>query len=217
MLYTEGLPFTGNTLERQALGGAETACICVARELARAGHRVTVFCVCAEEGAFDGVEYRDLSELGAWQQSQACDLFICSRFFHIFAYPINAQVKVLWNHDPLYESTFRALQGVLPAIDYLVCLSDYHVELFAQGLAALRPVIKKSSNAVDLALTEAARAGATKKHKIIVYLAPGTGAYGGRWISTSGLATRPWSCWYVPTITPITPIFGRSRIAAPPG
>lgn len=177
VLYTEGLPFTGNTLERQALGGAETAFIYVARELARAGHAVTAFCVCPEEGNFDGVEYRDLSRLAAWQQNHACDLFICSRFFHIFAYPINAQVKVLWNHDPLYESTFRALQSVLPTIDYLVCLSDYHVELFAQGLAALHPVIKKSSNGVDIALTEAARASAVKKHKIMYTSRPERGLW----------------------------------------
>lgn len=176
VLYTEGLPFTGNTLERQALGGAETACIYVARELARAGHKVTTFCVCPEEGDFDGVEYRDLSKFAAWQQSQACDLFICSRFFHIFAYPISAQVKALWNHDSLYESTFQSLQSVLPAIDYLVCLSDYHVDLFARGLATFNPLIKKSSNGVDFALTEAARAAA-KKHQIIYTSRPERGLW----------------------------------------
>ncbi len=55
VLYTEGLPFTGDTLEQQALGGSETAFISVARELARKGHDVHAYCMCPKPGVFDGV------------------------------------------------------------------------------------------------------------------------------------------------------------------
>lgn len=177
VLYTYGLAFTGNTLEQQSLGGAETAFIYVARELARAGHSVIAFCLCSQEGRFDGVEYRDHTKLAEWRRDHSCDLFICSRYFHVFAEPLRARVKVLWNHDPLDDATLQQLRGFLPAIDYLVCLSDYHVQLFANGLAGSGAIILKSSNGVDLDLTERARVGATKQHKIMYSSRPERGLW----------------------------------------
>ena len=78
-MYTEGLPFTGDTLEQRALGGSETAFISVAREFAQLGHRVTAYCPCEKEGAFDGVVYRDLSRAGELQRADN-DLFLCCRY-----------------------------------------------------------------------------------------------------------------------------------------
>jgi len=62
-VYLDGLPFTGDSLERQSLGGEQTAFIYTARELARLGHKVTAYCPCPQEGVFDGVTYKDVSKL----------------------------------------------------------------------------------------------------------------------------------------------------------
>ena len=47
VIYTEGLGFDGRTPFERSLGGSESAVVFMARELARRGHRVRVFCNCA--------------------------------------------------------------------------------------------------------------------------------------------------------------------------
>src|SRR5687768_14567908 len=98
VMFTSGLPFTGSTLEHQPLGGAESAFIYLGRELAKLGYDVIAFCPCTEEGVFDGVQYRHHERFEDWRKSEACDLFICSRFYSVFNQPIKAQARVLWLH-----------------------------------------------------------------------------------------------------------------------
>jgi len=57
VIYTEGLPFDGGTPFERSLGGSESAVVFMARELARRGHGVRVYCHCPRpvqdpEGAF---------------------------------------------------------------------------------------------------------------------------------------------------------------------
>ncbi|MCP4262044.1 MAG: glycosyltransferase [Planctomycetes bacterium] len=170
VLYTFGLPFTGNSLEHQALGGAETAFIYVARELSQLGHEVLAFCHCSEEGIFDEVEYRAATRFEEWRRSGECDLLICSRYFEIFRAPIKARLKVLWNHDNLVPETVKFMQHVLHEIDYLYCLSDFQVQQYQELLAAFQPVIKKNSNGVDFSLIDEATKGVRKKRHKIMYI-----------------------------------------------
>ena len=83
-MYTEGLLFAGDTLDRRALGGSETAFICVARELAALGHHVTAYCLCEQEVTYDGVAYRNISRAEPGRIGIP-DLFLCSRFFDVLA------------------------------------------------------------------------------------------------------------------------------------
>ena len=43
-VYNRGIPFDGATPSYQPLGGSESSIVYMARELARAGHEVTVYC-----------------------------------------------------------------------------------------------------------------------------------------------------------------------------
>ncbi len=175
VLYTEGLPFTGDTLEKKALGGSESAFIYLSRELARLGHNVLGFCCCSQPGHFDGVEYRDISTFEAWRSQGSCDLFIASRFFQMFMRPINATVKVLWNHDSFNQEQFSFLTQLLPAIDYVYCLSDFHLGYFQQHLPQFHHKLRKSGNGIDLDLANAAVQQQVKKHKIMFTSRPERG------------------------------------------
>src|SRR3990167_5155965 len=53
-----GLPIDGETLEKRSMGGSETAAIYMARELARLGACVQVFCNTDKPGRYDDVMYR---------------------------------------------------------------------------------------------------------------------------------------------------------------
>jgi len=175
VLYTEGLSFTGDTIDKQALGGAETAFICVARELARMGHDVTAFCPCTEPGEFGGVVYRDRNELPTWCETGRCDLFICSRFFEVFALNIPASSKILWCHDFFAAEQFQRLESFLPFINGIYCLSAFHRDHFIRHLPAWTNKIRQTHNGLDLSLADDAARDVPKAHKIMYTSRPERG------------------------------------------
>lgn len=177
VLYTEGLPFTGNTLEEKALGGSETAFISVARQFAQLGHRVTAYCLCSEEGTFEGVRYLDVSKLGK-QGPQKPDLLLCSRFFGVFLQPLEPRYSILWMHDVLVPELSPYLEPLLPRIDAIYCLSQYHRQLTAQALPASEPKLRTTTNGLDFDLIEEVLAeGVRKCHRIMFTSRPERGLF----------------------------------------
>jgi glycosyltransferase involved in cell wall biosynthesis len=130
IIDTIGLTYDGNTLSKRGLGGSESAVILISKELAKIGFSVTVFNSCidkeANPGIYDGVTYRDLTELDK-ENNFIFDIVISSRTVIPFLHPAlwnefkdlnpqrfykikqNAKFKVVWMHD-----TF--------------CLGDHHLE-----------------------------------------------------------------------------------------
>ena len=62
-----GIPYDGTTVDKQGLGGSESAVTLMSRELAQIGFTVTVFNNCgidhASPGVYDNVTYRPLTDL----------------------------------------------------------------------------------------------------------------------------------------------------------
>ncbi|MEM7392019.1 MAG: glycosyltransferase, partial [Verrucomicrobiota bacterium] len=175
VLYTEGLNFSGDTLEKKALGGSETAFIQLARELARAGHTVDAFCPCPRPGVFHDVTYHDLSAFEDWRSHASCDLFICSRFFHVFFKPIRARTRILWNHDAFDLWQFELLARCIHEIDHVYCLSEHHLDHFARHLPHHRDKLSKTHNGLDFETIHAATEGVEKKHQILFTSRPERG------------------------------------------
>jgi glycosyltransferase involved in cell wall biosynthesis len=171
VMFTYGLPFTGNTLENGPLGGAETAFIYLGRELAKLGHNVIAFCPCSEEGVFDGVQYLNHGRFDGWRTKEACDVFICSRFYEVFNRPIDAKVRVLWLHDHLAPANIPGLRSVLPTIDYIYCLSNYHREYTAGLIPESAAKLRVTYNGVDLELIDSVRKNTPAKRHKMMYIA----------------------------------------------
>jgi glycosyltransferase involved in cell wall biosynthesis len=165
--YTEGLPFDGATIYEQGLGGSESALYFLAREFARWGHRVQIFCHTRRPGLYEGVEYRHLREFSQAAQAQTFDVFIVSRFPQVFAQPFRGRLKVVWNHDNLVEpqtyrrETFRA--------DLFFTLSGYHEAEYLSQLPELTPFFLRTKNGVDLEMARQARETAAKDMTKVVY------------------------------------------------
>ena len=169
VFYTRGLEFDGGRLEERSLGGAETAVIYMARELARLGNRVKVFCPCARPGEYAGVEYFDLSDFPRFAKEDGCDLFVCSRFVEGLAAPVRAKRYLLWNHDVLVEEVAPVIQSLMYRIDALFCLSEFQKEQY-QGLLGIPPdrfVVTR--NGVDLRLVEEATKGVERDPNRLIY------------------------------------------------
>ena len=170
VLFTLGLEFNGATLEKTALGGSETAFIYLAKEFARLGHKVRAFCNCPEEGNFDGVQYMNQSRFSDFMLTGECDIFICSRFASVFSNPINAKLRILWNHDIM--TTPNSVMPFITGIDYMYCLSDYHKRQYLKVCHDLEPLIKTTTNAVDHSLIPK---NSVKKHQIMFTSRPERG------------------------------------------
>jgi glycosyltransferase involved in cell wall biosynthesis len=174
-VYLDGLPFTGDSLERQSLGGEQTAFIYTARELARLGHKVTAYCPCPQEGVFDGVTYKDVSKLDEPTEKE-WDLFVCNRFFMVFSKPIRARVRVLCLHELLDEAMIKYLTFFVPKIDIIYGFSDYHCRRTIQTLPELQPKVHKLMHGIDPSLVEETLAVTKeKKHKIMFTSRPERG------------------------------------------
>ncbi len=165
--YTQGLPFDGATIYEKGLGGSESALFYLAREFARQGHRVQVFCHTQRPGPYEGVEYRSLREFPQAALAQTFDVFIVSRFPQVFTHPFRSRLKVMWNHDTLEDpqtyrrQTFRT--------DLFFTLSAYHEAEYLSQLPELTPFFLRTTNGVDLELTRQARETAAKDMTKVVY------------------------------------------------
>ena len=149
VICTQGLPFDGNTLKEKAMGGSETAVICVAQELHKLGHQVTVYNNCQQEGFYDGVEYINID---GWRDFVDCgyaDIAIVSRFVQMFGEKLNTKLNILWNHDILVDDLKNTVISLTWNIDYMYCLSKYHKSQYLEKLPELKPMIKLNTNGID--------------------------------------------------------------------
>jgi len=152
-----GIPYDGTTVDKQGLGGSESAVSLVARELSDIGFDVTVFNNCttdhARPGVYDGVTYLPLADLA---NDHAFDVIISSRtvipftapgdyerlgdnrawpFYEMHLYDrivSRAKVRVLWMHDTfcLGDNLIEEL-AVANRITDIFTLSDFHLTYVA--------------------------------------------------------------------------------------
>ena len=159
-LVTEGLPFAGDTLEKQSLGGSETAFIYMGRELSKRGHKVTCFCKCSQEGNYDGVDYVDISKYPSIAQFAVWDVVVVSRFAHHLTAPGTAGLRVLWLHDILAGSAPQ-LSNCLWQTDAIFALSDWHIDDYTKGttdqgkMPQFRDAFWKTTNGIDMEVVKA--------------------------------------------------------------
>ena len=114
--------YDGDTIKKRALGGSESACALMARELAQIGFQVTIYNDCndidCKPGVYDRVEYRHISTLA--KCNDYYDVMVSLRCITPFVpIPLQSQIenstkypyqifdkvrrvskhKVLWMHD----------------------------------------------------------------------------------------------------------------------
>ena len=82
------------------------------------------------------------------------DVFVVSRFFGFFNLPINAGLKVLWNHDTLNNP--GALRTVQDEIDLSFVLSRFHRDNFLTRVPQLDDRTVVTRNGLNYELIDAA-------------------------------------------------------------
>jgi len=152
-----GIPYDGTTIDKQGLGGSESAVTLMARELNEIGFDVTVFNNCttdhARPGIYNGVKYLPLNALS---QDFVFDVVISSRTIIPFTAPQDypklgdmralpfqtmnlydrivgkAKIRALWMHDTfcLGDNLIEEL-AVENRITDIFTLSDFHTTYVA--------------------------------------------------------------------------------------
>ena len=152
-----GIPYDGTTVDKQGLGGSESAVTLMSRELAQIGFTVTVFNNCgidhARPGVYNNVTYRPLTDLAL---DHEFDIVVSSRTVIPFTDPADypklndirstpfqnmdlynrviskAKVRALWMHDTfcLGDNLIEEL-ATSNRITDIFTLSDFHLTYVA--------------------------------------------------------------------------------------
>ncbi len=129
--YIESVEFTTDVIAGTAsLGGSESACLGLARALAKRGHEVHIFTAQLAKDAprFDqaGVMWHPTSHLGKQSILSDWDVFVALRMPDVLS-RVTAKFKVLWNQDLMYgEPMKNHTMGLAWAFDASVYVSEYH-------------------------------------------------------------------------------------------
>lgn len=160
--YAGGLDFNGDSLTEGSIGGSETALLYMAKELAKRGHDVKVFCNCSKPGRYDRVDYYDynaswfdISSVAEW------DVFVVSRNYHILAQKMHSKLNILWNHDIATDE--RGIMTNVWATDAIFCNSQFHIDQWLSMADKVKPIVQKTRNGIDLKWIDAVRKKVAEK------------------------------------------------------
>ena len=147
---TAGLEFDGNTLTEKSLGGSESAMIYMARELAKLGNTVYVYCPCKESIIIDGVCYAELAQFMQGQNLRM-DVLIMSRHVQLTPNIDISNMTVFWMHDVFTE----AYASNVHMMDKTFLMSNYQKSLWVDKNKHYSDVINVTKNGYDADLVSA--------------------------------------------------------------
>ena len=160
VIHSMGMPFNGETIKHQSLGGSETAAYYLGKELASRGHRVVMFTSSQEQGEFDGVTYCWAGEadqhnpLGKNFASYACDtphdVLVIQRHPMGFHKDYASKVNVLQMHDLALHRSAGMVNAGLGRVDLVTGVSQFHVEQMRKVYGIHDRTLRVVPNGVDL-------------------------------------------------------------------
>jgi len=164
VIHCMGLPFNGDTINTESLGGSETAAYYMAKELAAKGHRVTMFTTSEQEGEWDGVKYiymgaiTDKAPLGEifhfYGENTPHDVMIIQRSPYAFRFVWASKINLWWVHDLAQYSRAQDVQSQLWNITGVLTVSEFQKKQYVEVYGINPDVIFPIQNGVDLSLFE---------------------------------------------------------------
>jgi glycosyltransferase involved in cell wall biosynthesis/2-polyprenyl-3-methyl-5-hydroxy-6-metoxy-1,4-benzoquinol methylase len=163
-----GLPFHGNSLSEQSLGGSETAALCLMRELVSIGHSVFAFTNTDAPGDYHGVTYLPLSKFREFATTVPHDVCVIQRLPDWFASSMESKLNILWAHDLAMARNSGQVRGVSWNIDKFAVVSDYMAQQYIDTYSFPPEHLYVTRNGIDLPLFP--RPGSIKRDpKALVY------------------------------------------------
>jgi len=145
-----GMPFLGDTLERESLGGSESAAIYLTRELSRLGDSVFCFTSAEKSGEWEGVNYLPLASHRDFIIANPHDVCVVQRAPQAFGTPIASKLNILWQHDMTLGRQRESFAGIMWNVDRVALLSDYMVKHYKSVHGLSDDMIFKTRNGICL-------------------------------------------------------------------
>jgi len=162
VIHCGGLPFNGETIKTEALGGSETAAYYVAMELAERGHKVTMFTNTNKGGEWDGVLYvpagkaTEAAPLGEHFHYYAAhtphDVLIIQRHPNAFTHKYASKVNLLWLHDLALHRFKGNINAQMVNVDGVLTVSEWHKRQVCEVYDLDPDVVHSIGNGIDLSL-----------------------------------------------------------------
>lgn len=131
-----GMPFNGETVQKQSLGGSESAAYYQCRELANRGHEVLVFTNTQEEGEWDGVRYLNAGQASQehpmggrfeyYARNTDHDVLIIQRIAHAFHNQFASKINILQLHDLALHRYSALVNHGMWNTDVVTAVSAWH-------------------------------------------------------------------------------------------
>lgn len=125
--FVPGMPFVGDTLETESLGGSESAALYLMRELSRLGDSVFAFTNAERSGEWEGVNYMPASAFKDFAISNPHDVCVIQRAPEGFGTPVASRLNIAWQHDMTLGRHRQQFAGSMWNIDRVALLSAYMV------------------------------------------------------------------------------------------
>src|SRR5437867_2807521 len=171
VLFAPGMPFQGDTLDQKALGGSETAALCVARELAALGLRVRVFSN-GQPGEYDGVMYLPADQFGVYAQTVPHDVCVVQRLPDALGQRMASRLNLLWCHDLAQGRQAARFRGTMWNVDRVMVLSDFMRAQYRDVYALPDDALWTTRNGVELArVARHLSPGAARDRKKLLFAA----------------------------------------------
>src|SRR3990167_6929525 len=149
-IVVPGMKFQGDTLDRVSLGGSETACASLSRELAKLGNTVKVFSNCDKPGDYDGVTYLPLAGFQAAMETMPGDVLIAQRTPDPFVSRSSHRLHLLWCHDLALGRQANSFQSICWNLDRFITVSRWMKEQYQSVYGLSADMIYASRNGIDL-------------------------------------------------------------------
>ncbi len=157
VLAIPGLPFNGETFDKQSLGGSESAGYYMARALAARGHYVTVFCSTEKPQRAKDVDYLPIELFKAYVEYTSHDVCIIQRAPELLTSHVRSKFTALWCHDLALGRSESSVKGVAWNYDRLFVLSEFMRDQYKSTYGLPDELLHLTRNGVDLATIARAR------------------------------------------------------------
>lgn len=174
-----GMPMSGETISSgKSLGGSETAALQLSEELARQGHKVTLFCNTEKPHEENKVYYSPVGWVqtkngGAFPKgfidfcrSTPMDVAVIQRLPALLGFELKAKVNLLWQHDLATKSGPSMFHPVTWNIDRILVLSEFMKKQYQQVHGGPDRLYHITRNGIDLDLIDSAEAQERERFSI---------------------------------------------------
>lgn len=168
-----GMAMNWDTMERQSLGGSETAGLSMAKALAKQGHNVILFCNTTDTGKkADDVIYMPLDSFHSFVTTSPIDIVIGQRMPELFAVKMTSKLNILWCHDLAMLRNADKFKSVLWNVDKVMTVSQYMTDQYKEVYGLPDELFWTTRNGIDLAMIDRMFGDnplMTRKSKQLVY------------------------------------------------